>query len=85
MRYLVELIKDKNPQADIEYTVLFLMKEGYLSYTVQYHYDIYEFYQKAIEHYKTLSLPKKCAFIDTLQHFKIKKSQLYNILKEHSN
>lgn len=87
MRYLVDLIKEKRPDADdstIEYIISFFIKEGYISYTVQYHYDIYQFYVKAVEHYASIGLKKKCALIDTQDHFKIKRSHLYNIIRNFS-
>ncbi len=83
MIYLVELIKETKPEIDsnaIEYVVSFLIKEGHLSYTVQYHFDIYTFYIKSLEHYKTLGLPRKSAFIDTREHFKISERNLYRII-----
>jgi hypothetical protein len=87
MKYLVELVKKNKPDVEdstLEYVVSFLIKEGHLSYTIQYHYDIFDFYTKALERYNELGLQKKCAFIDTTEHFKIKKSQLYNIIKQFS-
>jgi hypothetical protein len=87
MKYLVELIKKKNPEEStqsIEYVVNYLVKEGYISYTVQYHWDIYDFYSKLIVHYKGLNLPKKCAILDTCEHFKLSKAHLYRIINNFS-
>jgi hypothetical protein len=84
MRYLVELVKEQTPdvpEKKIEYIITYLMKEGHISYTVEYHWDIYQFYIKSIEHYKSLGLKRKCAFIDTLDHFKISERTLYYIIK----
>jgi hypothetical protein len=81
MRYLVDLIKDKNPEATIEFTVSFLMKEGYLSYTVQYHFEIYEFFKKCSDHYKEIGLSNKAAIADTCEHFKTSERTLYRIRK----
>jgi hypothetical protein len=85
MRYLVELIKEKEPEADIktvEYVVSFLMKEGHMSYTVEYHYEIYSFFNTCMEHYKSLGLAKKCAISDTCEHFDITEQWLYKLLKK---
>jgi AraC-like DNA-binding protein len=88
MKYLVELVQKEQPEVPhdkIEYIISYLTKEGYLSYTVQYHYDIYDFYLKAKEHYKNLNLEKKCALIDTVDHFKISERHLYRIIKQFDN
>lgn len=87
MNYLIELIKKENPEAEsrtVEYVISYLMKEGHIVYTIQYHFDVYDFYSKALSHYESIGLQKKCAFIDTLDHFGLKKSQLYNIINEFS-
>jgi hypothetical protein len=87
MTYLVELIKEKQPEIDkntVEYVLTYLIKEGHLSYTIQYHYDIYSFYKKCLEHYESLGLQRKRVVADTCEHFKIKKTHLYNIINNFS-
>jgi hypothetical protein len=85
MTYLIELIKDKKPEVDVktvEYVVNYLIKEGHISYTIQYHYEIYDFYNKCLTHYKNLNLPSKCAMQDTCQHFDITEQWIYKLLKK---
>jgi hypothetical protein len=85
--YLVEIIKDKKPEVDVktvEYVISYLMKEGHMSYTVEYHYDIFTFYKKCLEHYESLGLQRKRVVMDTCEHFKIKKTHLYNIINNFS-
>lgn len=85
MKYLVEVIKGKNPEVEektLEYVITYLMKEGHISYTVQYHFDIYDFYKKAVEHYRGIGLSKKCAIQDTCEHFKITDRWIYRIIKK---
>jgi hypothetical protein len=87
MNFLVTLIEKEKEDLDkktIEYVIKYLYKEGHMSYTVQYHYEIYQFYSKALAHYESIGLQKKCAFIDTCQHFDIGKTNLYDIIKAHS-
>jgi hypothetical protein len=84
MKYLVELVQKEQPEVPyekIEYIISYLTKEGYISYTVQYHYDIFDFYNKAVDHYNSLGLHKKCAVLDTMEHFRISESWLYKIIK----
>jgi uncharacterized protein (DUF608 family) len=83
--YLVKLIKDKKPEVDVktvEYVITYLMKEGHMAYTVEYHYEICDFFKKCVDHYKTLDLPIKCAVQDTCQHFGITERWIYMLLKK---
>lgn len=83
MKYLIELVQKEKPDVDkktLEYVISYLYKEGHISSTVQDHYDIYEFYIKALQHYTNLGLQKKCATQDTMIHFKISQSHLYRII-----
>lgn len=85
MTYLVELIKEKNKEVDektVEYVVSYLIKEGHLSYTIQYHYEVIQFFKKCVEHYKSLDLPVKCAVQDTCQHFSVSESWIYKLIKK---
>jgi hypothetical protein len=88
MNFLVNLVEKENTELDkktIEYVIKYLNKEGYISYTVQYYYDIFEFYSKSVDHYKGLGLQKKCAMIDTCEHFKISEPHLYRIIRIYQN
>ncbi len=88
MNFLVNLIEKENPHLDkktIEYVITYLNKEGHIVYTVQYYYDIFQFYSKSLDHYTTLGLQKKCARIDTCDHFKISEPHLYRIIRIYQN
>lgn len=88
MNFVYELIKKENPDIPkeaVEYVLTFLAKRGVLSYTLQYHYEIYDFYIKLVEHYKSLNIDKKSAFFDTMQHFNISMGFLYKIINEFSS
>ena len=84
MKYLIELVQKEKTDLDkktVEYVVTWLLKEGHIVYTVEYHYDIYEFFNKALTHYTEIGLQKKCAVQDTMIHFKVSQRHLYRILK----
>jgi hypothetical protein len=87
MNFVYELIHKEKPEIskeNFEYIVSTFNNFGAINYTVQYHYEIYKFYNELLQHYSSINLNKKCAIVDTMQHFKISRGYLYMIIKKFS-
>lgn len=62
-----------------EETVKQLIKDGVVSWTYDYHYDIYRFYCDLIDNYSGQKKAKTYAMIDTCLHFNLSRTHFYRI------
>lgn len=85
MNYIYTVIKNKLPDLSQEYAetiIKTLRDEGYISMTTEQHFEIYTFYKEKIKDCEENSYPLKVAMVDTMDHFKMTKDNIYKICRK---
>jgi hypothetical protein len=82
MSYIAELINRDCPECQGEKVAVILAKNGIVNYTLDYHFEIFQYFKQRLEHHSQTLKPLRNATYDTLVKYDISRYSLIRIRKQ---